>query len=107
VPPSLLLAGTLASIVGLLFHAAFGRRLWQLPLYWIVAIIGFLLGDILQGLSGITIARIGSVFLPGGFAGAALLLGLTWLLTTPVPESQTPAVRRPRRVRTPHLERNG
>ncbi len=83
--PGLLLALTLASIVGLLFHSLFGRRLWQFPVYWAAAIIGFLAGEIASGVVGGALLRIGTVPVAEGLAGALVALAIGWLLTTPAP----------------------
>jgi len=80
-----LLALTLASIVGLLFHSLFGRRLWQFPVYWAAAIIGFLAGEIASGVVGGALLRIGTVPVAEGLAGALVALAIGWLLTTPAP----------------------
>jgi len=85
VSPGLLLALTLASIVGLLFHSLFGRRLWQFPVYWAAAIIGFLAGEIASGVVGGALLRIGTVPVAEGLAGALVALAIGWLLTTPAP----------------------
>lgn len=84
-------------MLGLGWHALFGRRFWQLPLYWAGGVIGFFLGMALSGWFGWAVYRLGAVPLVEGSAGAFVILGLLWVLTTPA----QPARRRPvrRRVR--------
>ena len=96
--PGLLLALTLASIVGLLFHSLFGRRLWQFPVYWATAIIGFLAGEIASGVVGGALLRIGTVPVAEGLAGALIALAIGWLLTTPAPPRSRRRVADTRRV---------
>lgn len=86
VSPGFVLALTLASIIGLLFHSLFGQRLWQLPVYWLVAVSGFLVGEVAGALLGVAVFRIGTVPVVEGGAGALVALALAWLFTTPAPE---------------------
>jgi len=98
--PGFMLALTLASIAGLLFHSLFGQRLWQLPVYWALSISGFLAGEIASGLAGHTLLRIGTVPVAEGLTGALLALGLGWLLTTPAPPASQRRVVEARRSLT-------
>jgi len=84
-PPSLILSIVLGSIIGLLFHSLAGRRLWQLPCYWLSAVLGFLGGEALAIASGVEIFRVGTISLPAAVVGALLALGLCWFFTTPPP----------------------
>lgn len=79
----LLLSVVVGSMVGLGWHALFGRRVWQLPLYWGGGVFGFWIGMILSGLSRWSLYRLGTVPLIEGLVGALLCLGLLWLVTSP------------------------
>lgn len=87
--PSLVLSIVLASIYGLLFHSLAGRRLWQLPCYWLSAVIGFTGGEILAVLAGAELFRIGAVPLIAATAGAVFGLLVCWFFTSPLPEPRT------------------
>jgi hypothetical protein len=93
-----LLALTVASITGLLFHSLVGQRLWQLPIYWALSIAGFLAGEVTSGLAGHALLRIGTVPVAEGLVGALLALGVGWLLTTPAPSPSRRRVSETRRI---------
>ena len=82
-PPSILLSLTIATCYGCAFHAVFGRRLWQWPIFWGVAIAGFFLGYVLGVATGLEWGRIGSVPLVASTLGAAFALALAWYFTAP------------------------
>ncbi len=103
IPASLLLACLLGSMLGLGWHALFGRRLWQLPLYWLGGVVGFLGGVGASAVVGRSLYRLGAVPLVEGALGALLLLALLWLLTTP---SEPREAQRPRRQSRQHVERS-
>jgi hypothetical protein len=84
VPPSLILAILLGSIYGLLFHSVFGRRLWQLPWYWLSSVVGFLAGEILASLAGVELFRLGTIPLGAATAGALVGLAICWFFTSPL-----------------------
>ncbi|MCX2726700.1 hypothetical protein OO015_04230 [Thermomicrobium sp. 4228-Ro] len=94
IPAGLLFASLLGSMLGLGWHALFGRRLWQLPLYWLGGILGFWGGLVGSSLTGLAVYRVGTVPVLEGSSGALFVLGLVWLVTTP---AEPPRVRRPRR----------
>lgn len=85
--PSLLLSLVLASIYGLLFHSLVGRRLWQLPCYWITALAGFFLGELLATFMGASLLRLGNVPLAMASLVAWVALGVCWFFIAPLPES--------------------
>ncbi len=88
-PPSLIFTLLLASICGLLFHSLFGRKLWQLPCFWIAAVIGFSAGEILAILAGVEFLRLGNVPLLPALAGTLAALLICWFFTsTPQPGTQ-------------------
>ncbi|HVX29178.1 MAG TPA: hypothetical protein VHA53_01765 [Nitrolancea sp.] len=85
-PPSLILTLLLASICGLLFHSIFGRKLWQLPCFWLSAVIGFSAGEILATLAGVEFLRLGNIPVVPALAGALVGLLICWFFTsTPQP----------------------
>lgn len=87
-PPSILLSLVIASVYGCAFHAVFGRRMWQWPLFWVMAVVGFFGGFVIGVALGIDLLLIGSVpLLPATF-GAGVLLALAWYFSTPAAESR-------------------
>jgi hypothetical protein len=70
-------------MLGLGWHALLGRRLWQLPLYWLGGVLGFLGGVVVSSLAGFGLYRVGTVPVVEGTVGALLALGALWLFTTP------------------------
>ncbi|MBI2845834.1 MAG: hypothetical protein HYX86_04735 [Chloroflexi bacterium] len=64
--PPVFLILVLASIYSLIFYLLWGRRLRQLPLFWIGAVIGFFIGDILAVATGFSLLRIGLVHIDLG-----------------------------------------
>jgi ribose/xylose/arabinose/galactoside ABC-type transport system permease subunit len=82
-PPSILFSLTLATCLGCGFHVVVGRRLWQWPLFWLVAVLGFFLGYVAGVASGFELARIGSVPIVASLAGALAALLLAWYFTHP------------------------
>ena len=87
--PALVLSLVLASIYGLLFHSLAGRRLWQLPCFWLSAVAGFTGGEILAGLTGAELFRVGTVPLITATAGAFFGLLACWFFTSPLLEPRT------------------
>lgn len=81
--PSLVLSAALGSIVGLLGHAALGRRANQIPVYWGIGVAGFFAGSILSMLTGGGLVRVGSVPLLESLTSSLVsVLLLTWVLYT-------------------------
>jgi len=89
VPPSLILTLLLASICGLLFHSLFGRKLWQLPCFWLSAMVGFSAGEILAILAGVEFLRLGNVPLLPALVGTLVALLICWFFTS-TPQPATP-----------------
>lgn len=89
-PPSIILTLLLASICGLLFHSLFGRKLWQLPCFWLSAVVGFSAGEILAILAGVEFLRLGNVPLLPALLGTLIALLICWFFTsTPQPAGQS------------------
>jgi NO-binding membrane sensor protein with MHYT domain len=82
-PPPVLLGLTIATLYGCASHALLGRRLWQWPLFWISALIGFFSGYAGGVALGIDWVRIGSLPLLASTAGAVLAVWLCWFFTAP------------------------
>ncbi len=59
--PSLALSFVVASLIGLVFYLVFGRGWLRLLVYWLVALAGFFVGQILTMLVGVSLLPIGSV----------------------------------------------
>lgn len=59
--PSIVLSFVLASLIGLLFFMLFGRGWLQLGVYWLAALAGFFLGQIITTLVQFSLFPIGSV----------------------------------------------
>jgi hypothetical protein len=100
-PPALLFALLLASIYGLVFHGVFGRRLWQLPLFLLTSLAGFLAGQVIGTLVGLELMRVGNVPLASATTGAMLGLAVCWFFTSPTPEPRAPRRRRVAQSRQP------
>jgi len=83
VSPSIILSLTIATALGSGFHAVLGRRLWQWPVYWACAVLGFFLGYVGGVALGLELVPLGSIPLFSSLAGALLLLGLAWYFMAP------------------------
>jgi hypothetical protein len=59
--PSLVFSGLLASLYGNVFHFIWGKSWRELALYWVVAIVGFGIGQALFTLLGFSVYLIGQV----------------------------------------------
>ena len=79
-PPALLFAFLLASLYGVVFYFFFGRGWLGLAVYWLVALVGFGLGQLVTMLLGISLLPIGSV----NIIEASLVSALALLLTRAV-----------------------
>ncbi len=64
--PAFALGFVIASLYGLVFYLVFGRGWARLPLYWLVGVAGFGIGQWLAGLIGIALLNIGSINLVEG-----------------------------------------
>lgn len=74
--PALVLSAVIASIYGVLFHFIYGRTLKQLGIYWLAALVGFALGQVLAGALGWRILMIGEVHLLEGTIGSGVALSI-------------------------------
>jgi predicted membrane-bound dolichyl-phosphate-mannose-protein mannosyltransferase len=81
--PSILFSLTVATCYGCAFHALFGRRLWQWPLFWLAGLAGFFLGYIAGVAAGFELLRIGSVPMAAATLGSFAALVLAWYFTFP------------------------
>jgi len=59
--PSLVFSLLLASLYGAVFHFVWGKRWRDLALYWMVAVVGFAIGQALFSFLGFSIYLIGEV----------------------------------------------
>lgn len=59
--PSIALAFVIASLIGLAFYLLFGRGWVRLVVYWLVAVAGFFIGQIITTLTSFSLFPIGSV----------------------------------------------
>ncbi len=59
--PALLFSFLLASLYGILFYLIFGRGWLRLALYWLVALVGFGLGQLVSTALAISLLPVGSV----------------------------------------------
>jgi hypothetical protein len=64
--PALVLAFTVASLYGLVFYIVFGKGWARLPLYWLVGVIGFAIGQWLGTAIDVSFFSVGSVNLLEG-----------------------------------------
>jgi len=83
VPPAILFGLVLATLYGSGFHLVFGRRLWQWPIFWIAAVIGFFGGYAAGELLGLDVLRLGVLPLAACSVGSALVLAVAWFFSTP------------------------
>jgi hypothetical protein len=97
-PPSVLFAILLALTLGLLFHSAFGRRLWQLPCFVLSALAGVFAGQVIAVFSETGFLHIGNVPVVMSSLGALLMLGLCWFFTAPIHAGSSVTRRRARRL---------
>lgn len=74
--PSLVLSLVVASLIGLGFYLIFGHGWLRLIVYWLVAVAGFLLGQILTMFLGVSLLPIGSVNLLEAAAASLIALFL-------------------------------
>ena len=72
--PAFALSLVLASLYAVLFHLLWGKRLRELPLYLLAALIGFGLGQALAGILSTQFLMIGDVHLLEGSVACWLLL---------------------------------
>lgn len=72
--PAFALSLVLASLYAVLFHLFWGKRLRELPLYLLAALIGFGLGQALAGILSTQFLMIGDVHLLEGSVACWLLL---------------------------------
>jgi uncharacterized membrane protein YjjP (DUF1212 family) len=75
--PSLVLAFVIASMLGLGFYLVFGRGWLRLVIYWLVAVVGFFIGQILSTLLHFSLLPIGSVNLVEGTVVCLIALFVT------------------------------
>jgi hypothetical protein len=68
IPPVLALGAILASLYALLFHLFWGRRMRELLSYWLAALLGFGVGQLLGWLLGMRFLMIGDLHLLEGSA---------------------------------------
>jgi hypothetical protein len=59
--PSFVFSFLLASLFGAVFHFVWGKRWRDLAVYWIAALVGFAIGQIVFSLLGFSIYVIGEV----------------------------------------------
>ncbi len=78
--PSIVFTLVLASLYGLLFYLVFGRGWARLGLYWLVGILGFVLGNWLGGIIGLSLLTIGPVNVVEGtlVCWAGLFVARAW-----------------------------
>jgi hypothetical protein len=75
--PSLLLSFLLASLYGVTFYFVFGSGWLALAVYWVVALIGFALGQFLSSALSFSLLPIGSVNAIEASATSLILLFLS------------------------------
>ncbi|MDL1896577.1 hypothetical protein FBQ82_09905 [Anaerolineae bacterium CFX7] len=75
--PTLALAFVIASIIGLAFYLVFGHGWLRLVVYWLVAVFGFFVGQILGALFQFSLLPIGSVNLLEGTIACLIALFVT------------------------------
>ena len=61
IPPSLVLGFALSTLYSLVFFLVFGHGWLRFFFYWVVGMVGFLLGQWIAGLVGLSIFSIGEL----------------------------------------------
>lgn len=74
--PALLLSFVLASIYGVSFYLFFGKGWVQLLLYWVTALFGFAVGQLVSMLIGLSLLPIGAVNVIEATVTSLIALGL-------------------------------
>jgi hypothetical protein len=59
--PSVVFSFLLASLYGAVFHFIWGKRWRDLALYWIAALVGFTIGQVVFDLVGLSVYLVGEV----------------------------------------------
>ncbi len=78
--PSLVFSLFLSSLYGAVFHFVWGKRWRDLALYWMVAVVGFAIGQALFGFLGFSIYMIGEVRVAEGTVVSCVCLFVArWL----------------------------
>ncbi len=85
--PTIVLSLAIATCYGCGCHALFGRRIWQWPLFWLVAIVGFFAGYAGGVAVGLELVRIGSIPLLAATLGSFSALALAWYFSAPYAEA--------------------
>ena len=83
ITPSIALSLALATLYGCAFHAVFGRRLWQWPLFWLTAVLGFFGGYVLGVVLGVEWLRVGAAPVAAASFGSFALLVAAWYFSAP------------------------
>lgn len=81
--PPIVLSVLIAVLYGSICHLFFGRRLWQLPVYLLSALIGFFAGFALGAAFNVEWLRVGAVPLFASSMGAFVALFICWYFSTP------------------------
>jgi hypothetical protein len=74
--PAMLFALLLASLLAGLYHLVLGRRLGQLPLFWLASLGGFALGQALAPLLPLGLPRVGAIEVAAGAAASLVLMSV-------------------------------
>ena len=78
--PALALSLVLASLYAVLFHLVWGKRTREIPRYWLVALIGFGVGQGVAGLLRTRALMIGDVHVAeGSILSWLALIAARWL----------------------------
>ena len=78
--PSLVFSLLLASLYGAVFHFVWGKRWRDLAIYWVVALVGFGLGQAVSEFLGFSVYMIGLVrVVEGSVISWACLFVARWL----------------------------
>lgn len=75
--PALILAFVISSLIGLGFYLVFGHGWLRLVVYWLVAVIGFFVGQIIATLANFSLLPIGAVNLVEATATCLIALFIT------------------------------
>ncbi len=80
ISPALVFSIIVAGLYATGFHLLWGKKIGELPVLWLLSLLGFGAGQVVAGILGLRLVMIGNVhFLLGTVACWLLLFGVKWL----------------------------
>ncbi len=79
ISPALVFSIIVAGLYATVFHLLWGKKVSELPLLWLLSLLGFGAGQMVAGVLGLRLLMIGNVhFLLGTIACWLVLFGVKW-----------------------------